>query len=368
MLIVADPISVAVLSVDLNAPSEPPMQRLWQGAPLEFPRSVVIDSGGDILIADEKASTVFRLDSKGGITDRYSSAILEEPYGLALDLRGLIYVSDTGTGQIVRIDPQTRRHEVVCDGQRFASPRGLAFTTDDKQLLVADYAPGPKSRTGEGKLVRLRLSDCKRTLEVTRGNPVGVVVDASGNVYVSDQVKTRIFRVDVRSRKATTIWETSEVWGLRGLALDAQGGILAAAYVAGKVIRIDPTTGEITRTLSGNMLDGPNGLALAAKSPPPPPPPPPTSTFAVEAGNYVWRITSADLRRDNKPLRLAGLMNRLVEEAGERQVRNLVLLLMDNNDYWWHRIQEFEGVGVRIKGKFVKPKRFEILSADGLDP
>lgn len=367
-IIVADTIADAVILIEPSVTRNGQARQtiLFQGPPLLRPRGVVLDAAGDVLVADELAGAVFKITG-GQVQAKYGTAPLEKPYGITLDAAEKIYVTDIGTGRLVSIDPRSGVTQLVCGNLRFQAPRGLAFSADGTQLAVADYSALPHDHKGNvetlGALVRVILDGCETEppLTVNVQNPNGVARDAGGNYDVSLQSASEIVHIDATGN-VSPLSSASQFQGPRGLALGLEDQILLADYVAGTVFEVDPQSGEVTRTFAGVLLRGPNDVAVMAGSSPPS-----NSTFAVEDGDlYVWQITAIDLITDDTPLTLAALMNRLVFEAGEPQVRDLVEILTANNDFWWFEIQRFQQQGARIEGRFTSPDSFEITSVSGL--
>ncbi len=362
-LVVADTIADAVILIEPGVTENGKARQtiLFQGPPLLRPRGVVLDATGNILVADELAGVVFKITG-GQVAATYDTAPLNEPYGITLDATGMIYVTDTGTGRLVRINPQNGVTETVCRNQRFRAPRCLAFSTDGEGLAVADYSALPQGQEGNvetlGALVRLNLASCETEPPVAVQNPNGVARNADGNYDVSLQSAGEIDLVDAATGDVSIVSQAPQFQGLRGLALGPEGAIFAADYVAGAVFEMDPASGEVTRTFTGGWLKGPNDVAVVAEGTRS------ESTFAPEGGNYVWLITAADLTTEDTPLALAGLMNQLVFDAGEPQVPDLVLVLTANNDFWWFEIQSYAQQGARIEG--TSPDAFEITSVTGL--
>lgn len=61
---------------------------------------------------------------------------------LAVNSRGDVYTTDSVTPALYVLRHDAPRLEAVLEGEPFVSPQGLDFTTDEKQLFVADYAKG----------------------------------------------------------------------------------------------------------------------------------------------------------------------------------------------------------------------------------
>ncbi len=140
---------------------------------------LVVDASGNVYIADGENNKVFKITSGGilsvfagtGAVSNYweeppaitpgpaTSANLAAPSGLAVDSSGNLYVAVSGSRQIVKITPGGTLEIVAGTGQWF-DPFGDPPTSP---VLV----PGPAT-------------------SVDLNNPVGVAVDASGNLFILD--------------------------------------------------------------------------------------------------------------------------------------------------------------------------------------
>ena len=177
------------------------------------PRGVAVDNSGNIYIADRgndairmvsPAGAVSTLAGSGlpGSTDGTGTAAsFFNPEGIAVDAAGIVYVADTSNSILRRVTPAGVVTTLA--GGRAAGltdPRGLAIDSSGN-LIVAD--------TGHNRIVRVTPSGVVTTLagSGTSGfvngtgtaasffRPMGVAVDASGNVYVADTGNRAIRRV-----------------------------------------------------------------------------------------------------------------------------------------------------------------------------
>ena len=171
-------------------------------AQLAGPRGLVVDSAGNLFIADTGNYRIRRVDPSGTITtiagtgeSGYSGdggpaarAQLALAYGVAVDSAGNLYITDTGNYRIRRVDPSGIITTIAGTGE-------YGYSGDNHQAIRA----------------RLRW-------------PTGVAVDSTGNLYIADFSDARIRRVDA-SGTITTIAGT----GVRGYSGD--GGSAARAQL-----------------------------------------------------------------------------------------------------------------------------------------
>jgi streptogramin lyase len=133
------------------------------------PFGVVLDQDGNLYVADggdnntirkidmAGASTVLAGGTEGYAEGKGSVAAFNTPSGMAIDAAGNLYVADTGNNAIRKITPD-----------------GTVST------LAGDGLAGDKDGKGAGAQFN---------------GPVGVAVDAAGNVYVADTYNDRIRRI-----------------------------------------------------------------------------------------------------------------------------------------------------------------------------
>ncbi|MDX2306036.1 MAG: hypothetical protein NW226_24715 [Microscillaceae bacterium] len=175
---------------------------------------------------------------------------LASPTGLAMDAEGNIYVSDLGNNRIRKIDPIRGTIQTVAGNGNFG------FSGDGGSALSASL-----------------------------GFPGGVALDAQGNLYIADQSNNRIRKVDALTGIITTIAGTGD-FGFQGdggpanqanlanpvaVLVDAQGNILVSDLLNNRIRKIDAQTGIIT-TIAGNgdanySGDGGNALNASLSSP-----------------------------------------------------------------------------------------------------
>ncbi|KAF1712700.1 gluconolaconase [Pseudoxanthomonas kalamensis DSM 18571] len=159
-------------------------------------------------------------DGVGGWRDGAAlQARFDDPWGLALAADGSLYVADAGDNNRIRriavdgnVTTLAGGGEGFVDGSgaaaRFNTPSGLALDAAGN-LYVAD--------TGNHAIRKVSPDDIVTTLagdgqpgerdgigaQARFNGPMGVAVDAVGNVYVADTYNDRIRRIDAQGRVST---------------------------------------------------------------------------------------------------------------------------------------------------------------------
>jgi len=144
-------------------------------------------TNGDVVFADSGANTVVHVDGAG--STQTIAAGVAYPNGLTVDMNDNVYVAENSGGRVLRINPTTLSVETVAEG--LFSPNGLAFDSTYENLYIGSFGGGTVHRfnvaTGTTSLFASGIGD---------GGLDGVIVDACGNVYVTDFGPATIYRLN----------------------------------------------------------------------------------------------------------------------------------------------------------------------------
>jgi DNA-binding CsgD family transcriptional regulator/DNA-binding beta-propeller fold protein YncE len=237
-------------------------------------QGVTADRLGNVYIADNLNHRIRKVDSKGQITTFAGTgtagaagdegeafkAQLGEPRGLAIDNSGNLYVADSLTNRVRRIDQQGIIHAFAGNGDpgysgdgeaaklaQLNAPTGLAIDRITGSLYIADTsnhrvrvvsrdgtintyagtgAEGGDGDGGHAKLARFSL-------------PVGVAIDNAGSVFVADFGTNRVRRIDAGGT-ITPVAPSVKLNQPLGVAVDAGGQVLVADTYNNRVLRLRP--------------------------------------------------------------------------------------------------------------------------------
>ncbi len=209
-------------------------------AALNEPVALALDEQRDLLyIADLANYRVRAVDLETGRIMTYAGngereydgdgnkaahAALSGPSGLALDAEGNLYIADTFSGRIRRVDLVTRTISTVAgDGTEYryqgmpnefstglSRPSGIAlagdgtlYITDSDNHLIRKWSPRTKIITviaGNGK--PQFAGDGGPAAATSLNYPFGVAMDPAGNLYIADTFNHRIRMVAAAPYKA----------------------------------------------------------------------------------------------------------------------------------------------------------------------
>ena len=235
---------------------------LATGAKLNYPTGVAVDSTGNVYIADNENHCIRMIDaSTDNIStiagtagsDGYSGdggaatdAELYQPYGVAVDSTGNVYIADRGNNRIRKLDASGNISTIAGTGDSGYSGDGGAATSAELNL------------------------------------PQGVTLNSSGNLYISDTSNQCVRKVDMSTGNISTIAGTgsaghtgdggpasdARLRGPTALALDSTGNVYIADYWNHCIRMIDASTGYIS-TIAGTAgsagFSGDGGDATSAQ-------------------------------------------------------------------------------------------------------
>jgi sugar lactone lactonase YvrE len=301
-------------------PSEGGFDGTGSTAHFNRPRSIAVDTFGNVYIADTGNHTIRKMTPSGVVTTlagtagvagsadgSRATARFNSPQGIAVDFAGNVYVADTGNSSIRKIsfDGSVTTFAGLslspgsADGglanARFNNPRGLALDTQGA-LYVAD--------TGNHTIRKITLAGNVVTLAGKPGtsgsadgsgtaatflDPTGIVVDRTGLIYVGDDGNQLVRKV-TDSGVVTTLaghtggglgnqngsGSTASFSGPLGLTVDSLGNIYVADSGDHSVRLITPA--GVVSTLAGSAgtvvagstdsfgtsarFNGPSGIAI----------------------------------------------------------------------------------------------------------
>ncbi len=232
-------------------------------AQLAQPEGMVVDSSGNLYIADAANHRVRKVTAAGvistvagnghagfsGDNGPAAAAELNQPYDLAMDAAGNLYIADYGNQRVRAIGTNGNITTVAGDGSAGSStdggpatgamllgPRNVA-TDASGNLYISEF---------DGHRVRQVASD--GTISTVAGTgvagfggdggpasaaqlafPAGLALDAAGNLYVVDSANVRIRKVLAGAATISTVC-TEQAFGmpnihLSGLAANAAGNL-----------------------------------------------------------------------------------------------------------------------------------------------
>jgi uncharacterized protein (TIGR03437 family) len=250
---------------------------------------LAVTSGGEILIADRDNFRIRRVNGQGTITTAAGNglllqsqdgvqavaALLGEPRGLAMDANGNVLVADNRNGLIRRVAPNGVITTVAGSGARedngdggpakaagLAGPLGVAVDAAGN-IFVADADNNRVKRIGTDGIINTVAGtgqagfsgDGGPATQARLNGPSAVAIDRSNNIYITELENGRLRQVTPNGQIRTLAASLNQP---AGVAVDAAGNVLYSECGAGRIMRLNPVTNAQTRVAGGGSVSGPN--------------------------------------------------------------------------------------------------------------
>jgi large repetitive protein len=232
---------------------------------LNNPYGVAVDGAGNVYIADTPNQRIRKVDAATGNISTVAgngsvgfsgdggpatSAVLNSPYGVAVDSAGNLYIADTLNDSIRKVDAITGDISTVAGN----GSSGLSGDGGPATDAALNY-PYSLAVDGAGNLyIPDQNIGCIRKVDAATGNistvvasnaglnyPYGVVVDAGDNLYIADTWNSRIRKLEATTARMST------VAGNGSYGFGGDGG---------------PATNAMLTNLNGVTIDGSGNLYI----------------------------------------------------------------------------------------------------------
>jgi DNA-binding beta-propeller fold protein YncE len=227
------------------------------------PYGIAVDSKGNLYVADQKVGVVFIFNTETRDVDMIKNSVhahFVRIIGLAMDDSDRLFVSDPGLRHVLVFNKDHKAEDVITEGM--VDPGGLAVDTQNRLLYVADIELDQILVYDADTLKLLRkMGTTGHKHELTSpgdfSKPAGVAVDAEGNLYVADTYNNRIEIFDADGQFVSTFGKAGDGPGYfarpKGVAIDGDGHIWVADGMQDRVQVFDKS-GQLLISFGGHGL------------------------------------------------------------------------------------------------------------------
>jgi sugar lactone lactonase YvrE len=209
------------------------------------PWGIALDKEGHVWVADAGNNRIQEFNATGVYTRQLTTAgvlSIGDPGGVAVDKEGDVWVADSTNDRVDEFSntgEYLNRFGTAGSGEEeFNDPRGIAVDSEG-HIWVAD--------TGNDRVEELSSTGTFIRAFGSRGlkagefeDPVALAIDSSGNVWVADSENER---VEEFSSTGTYLREYTEIEEPEGIAANAKGDVWVSAY--DEVVELSSTATKI---------------------------------------------------------------------------------------------------------------------------
>ena len=205
------------------------------GVTLHSPKGQAI-LGKTLYVSDISTVRTFDLATGRPLSDIDLSALkVDFLTGLAMDGAGLLYIADTGSNTILKVD--TRRGSkpaVFVKDAALAGPHGLAVNPATGSLVAVSWNEGKIFEIARDGALKMLFSNS--FFNARFSNLAGVDFDAFGNMYVSDFTQGKVMRIDPEFRIQTI---AEFLTTPASVGIDRKNHLILIPYLAGNVAEMN---------------------------------------------------------------------------------------------------------------------------------
>jgi sugar lactone lactonase YvrE len=306
-LLIADDENMRIRAVDSNATIStvagngsvlPSSNVPASFTPIRSPEGLVVDSSGNIFVADPGHFTVTEVSPAGSLITVAGNATWPGSYagdgtaatasslypeGVAKDAAGNMYIADTGLQRIFKVDGGGLISTIAGNGTAgyggdgaaaggalVNGPNGLAIDSSG-QLYLSDSGNDRLRRIDSTGVIQSIAGDGTTSfggdgssaVSAALSNPYGVAADGTGNYYIADLGNNRVRKVDSFGTISTIAGTVAAGFSGDGgpgilaslnapqsVAADGSGNVFIADFANNRVRKVDPS-GTITTVAGG---------------------------------------------------------------------------------------------------------------------
>jgi len=202
------------------------------------PYGMAVDSKGRLFVADAKIGAIFIFNTETKEVEMIKNRVnahFVRIIGLAMDDNDRLFVSDPGLRHVLVFNKNHKAEEVITEGM--AGPGNLAIDRQNRLLYVSDIELDQVLVYDADTLkLKRKMGTAGHNHELTTpgdfAKPSGLALDRDGNLYVADTLNNRIEVFDAEGQFISAYGKNGDGPGYfarpKGVAIDSDGHIWVA--------------------------------------------------------------------------------------------------------------------------------------------
>lgn len=199
-----------------------------------------VDKQGNLFVVNfKKDGTIGLVKPDGGV-----ELFVELPKGstansIMIDSRGDMYLADFTGHNVLRLDPKTKQVSTFCHNEQFNQPNDL--TINKKDVI---FASDPNWKKSTGQIWRIDRNGKASLLEGAMGTTNGIELSPDEKtLYVNESVQRKIWAFDVSAEGNLSnkrLFYTFKDFGMDGMKCDKNGNLYVTRYGKGAIAVLSP--------------------------------------------------------------------------------------------------------------------------------
>src|ERR1022692_1848504 len=230
---------------------------------LAQPYGIATDSKGRVYVADNKVGAIFIFNTETREVEMIKNKVeahFVRIIGLAMDDNDRLFLVDPGLKHVLVFNAQHKAEDVITEGQ--VEPSMAAIDTQNRLLYVSDVELDQVLVYDADTLkLKRKIGTTGHKHELTApgdlAKPTGVAVDKEGNLYVADTLNDRIEVFDADGVFLRTWGKNGDGPGYfarpKGVAIDSDGHVWVADGMQDRV-QVFTNEGQLLITMGGHGL------------------------------------------------------------------------------------------------------------------
>jgi len=227
------------------------------------PYGIAIDSKGRVYVADGKVGAIFIFNTETRDVEMIKNKIeahFVRIIGLAMDDNDRLFVVDPGLKHVLVFNAQHKAEDIITEG--LVEPSMAAIDTQNRLLYVSDVSLDQVFvYDADTFKLKRKIGTTGHNHELTApgdlAKPTGVAVDKEGNLYVADTLNDRIEVFDADGVFLRTWGKNGDGPGYfarpKGVAIDSDGHVWVADGMQDRV-QVFTNEGQLLITMGGHGL------------------------------------------------------------------------------------------------------------------
>jgi phosphodiesterase/alkaline phosphatase D-like protein/uncharacterized protein YjiK len=255
---------------------------LGTAASFDSPFFLAPDAAGNIYVSDNDNNLIRKITPSGGVSTLADAAAgFNQPTGIAVDPSGNVYVADNQNHRIRKITPagvvstlagsdsgEYGNANGVSTAARFSNPVGLTLDAGGN-LYVADAGNHLiRKITRAGEVSTFAGSGTQGSTDgngtsASFNSPQGIAIDADRNLYITEDERSSVRKITPTGDVTTLAGVVASSSQLSGIAVDASANLYVTDVANNLIGKISPA-GDVT-ILAGSGSEGAdNGAGTTA--------------------------------------------------------------------------------------------------------